>query len=224
MKARSVLFAAVAISGMFASSVSYAGPDFSGSNNDMGYLNIGDSGTITNIYQGLFSIPPNQIATSINYGYIPRNSLIRFDFHLTSGILGGATSATSNYDYVRNGVQWDGSSTNVSGQDPVQQGYRNGVAGTSLVFAVASFTPGANSSATAFTKIANYTHSTDENPSGYQYFSSTLFALLIANPQATGYITYAVTSLPLPAALPMLAAAVAGLFGFARKQRKVVAA
>lgn len=224
MTTRSVLFAAVAISGVFASSVSYAGPDFSGSNNNMGFLSIGNSGTITNIYQGLYSIPPNEVASSINYGYIPRNSQINFTYHLTSGIIGGATSATSNYNYVNNGNQYNGSSVNVSGQAPIQGGFVNGVAGVSQVFASAYYTPGQNLSATGSTRISNYTQRTLENPLGYQYFSSTLFAVLLSNPQATGYITYAVTSLPLPAALPMLATAVAGLFGFARKQRKVVAA
>jgi hypothetical protein len=219
MKIRSVIFAVVALSGLLTSTAANAGPDFSGSNVNMGYLSVGDSGTITNIYQGLFSIPPNEVAQSLAYGYIPRNSVINFTYNLTSGILGGGTTATSSYDYMRAGNHYNGSSTNVSGFAPVQQGFINGVAGVSQVFSVANYTQGSGMTATATTQVANYTASSVGNPNGYQYFTSALVALLLQNPQATGYITYTVSSIPLPAAFPMLAVALGGMFGFARKRK-----
>jgi hypothetical protein len=218
MKIRSVVFAVVALSGLLTSTAANAGPDFSGSNTNMGYLNIGDSGTITNIYQGLFSLPPTQVAQSLAYGYIPRHSKINFTYNLTTGILGGSTTSTTSYDYMHAGNHYNGISTNVAGSAPVQQGYVNDVAGVSQVFATASYTQGFFS-ATAATQIANYTASTVSNPQGYQYFTTALVALLLQNPAATGYITYSVTSLPLPAAFPMLAMALGGMFGFARKRK-----
>ena len=225
MKIRSALFTAVAVTGMLGASAANAGPNFTGSNVDMGFLTVGSFGTITNIYQGLFSIPPNEVAQSIDAGYIPRNSVINFTYHLTSGILAGATTSTSDYNYMLGGNHYNGNSTNVSGFAPVQAGYINGVSGVSQVFATANYTQGAGS-ATGHTQIANYTGSTVTNVLGYQHFSTTLIALLLQNPQATGYITYNVSSIPLPASFPMMVLAEAGLFGFARmsQQRKAFAA
>ena len=220
MKLRS-LIASVAFFAVSASSA-FAGPcdapNYCGSNVDMGQVAVGQSGTITNIYSALFSLPPNVIGSGVTYGLLPTNAQITFNYSFT-GLTGGQLTSYSNYNYTNAGNLYQGSSTGDSFSGNNAVGTTNGIASAPLVLATANLNVVNPGNSTGTVRITNLTNT-------FQQFQSAFFGALSQFPAGVGTITYNVSSVPLPAALPMFTALLASVFGFARfnRNRKAVAA
>jgi hypothetical protein len=98
MKLRSLIIAAVASTAVFASTAAQAlVVDFNGSNVDMGNLQVGQTGTITNILQQ----NGNQYQ-SIVIGNLPKLSHIIFTYVFPVDYIAGAFDAKITYDYMKN--------------------------------------------------------------------------------------------------------------------------
>jgi len=223
MKLRSLIIAAAASSAIFASTAAQAlVVNFSGSNVNMGNLQDGQTGTISNI----LTLNGSHQYESLVLGNLPRLSEVTLYYTFPVDYVAGALDAKITYDFMQSGVHHNGFSEATSQTDIFgnttnglsQQGYLNGIAGVSQVFATALLTTPGNNTATGKVQFANYTQF-------FQQFNSSKFIGLFCNcEQNVGTITYEVSSIPLPASLPMVLLAVGGLFGFTRMNRKSVAA
>ena len=191
--------------------------DFSGSNVTMGTVHDGQYGTISDLYQSLFTVPPNAVGGGSIFGYLPSNTAITFSYSFT-GLAAGNLQANSDYNYTLGGNTYNGTGSADSQLGSTATGFTNGVASAPLVFATAGLTvtdPGTSHGTVTFTNTS----------SSFENFESIFTGLLHTSPAAIGSATYAVSSIPLPAAAPMFGALIAGMFGFARsRKRKALAA
>lgn len=208
------LFVAVAIAASLSFSSARAGEvNFSGSSVNMGSVTVGQYGTISNIYQTLFTLPPNVIGSGEVFGFLPNKAIITFTYTLT-GLVDGMIQGFGAYNHNIGGTQYQGSSLADSDGYFTANGTVNGLASTPLVLASANLTPG--NPAVGTVTISNTSGSLAQ-------FQSLFFGILQALPRGVGTINYVVSSVPLPAALPMLGALLAGMFGFAARRRKLAA-
>lgn len=202
----------IALTGFFVASVSSgafaAVVDFDGINVNMGTVEVGQSGTITNnVSESFFS--PYYFDTTNDFGFLPSNSVITFSYTFASGsLVGGTVKSYGSYDYNVSGVNYHGNSAADANAPTVSSGYTNGSATTPLVLATANITPTGGK-----TTIIN-------NSGGLAQFQSIFAGLLNATGGITS-ITYNVSAVPLPAALPMFGSLIAALFGlnYARNRR-----
>ncbi|MBY0407629.1 MAG: hypothetical protein K2Q01_08045 [Rickettsiales bacterium] len=178
--------------------------NYTGTNKNMGTVAAGQTGTLNNNFTSV-TIPFTgglRFRTSFAYGLLPAYSKITFTYSLANlqSTTGLNTGALYNYelggdDYA--GVAFANRTVNTA------VGTINGSAAAPLVFASANLTGN-----TATTSILN-------TSAGFAAFETFFSGFLRGSPN----LTYAVSAVPLPAALPMFAAALAGMFGFARKRR-----
>lgn len=205
--------AAFAASTVAVSSAAFAGPvDYSGSSVNMSTVSIGQFGTITDLYKTLFSIPPNQIGGGAIYGLLPQNAKITFSYTFT-GLIDGNLGGNTSYHYNNGGNVFDGSAHADSTGTHYSAGTVNGVNSAPLVFAAANLNvvnPGTSTGSVSFINVG----------SNFASFEAIFSGFLTSTPRGVGSATYAVSSIPLPAALPMFASLLAGMFGFARFGRK----
>ncbi|MBY0407992.1 MAG: hypothetical protein K2Q01_09890, partial [Rickettsiales bacterium] len=168
--------------------------DFSGSNVNMNAVHVGQSGTITNLYQTLFTLPPNVVGSGNIFGFLPSNSMITFSYTFT-GLVDGVLEGNTNYSY-NNGNLFEGSAyANSQTGFAGSQGFINGVSSAPLAFAAANLNvvnPGTSTGTVRFWNTSD----------AFSQFSSLFSGLLTASPRGVGSATYAVSSIPLPAALP----------------------
>ncbi len=139
-------------------------------------------------------------------------SQINFHYSFTAGVQGGDLTSYVSYNYLKNGHQYHGSSTGDSTTGVHNYGFVDANPGTSLVFATADLHTVTAGTTTGNTQVTNYT-------SLAQQFYSALSAVIAANPHSVGTITYSISNIPLPASLPVVMLALAGL-GFAAHQKR----
>ena len=173
--------------------------NYSGSSDDFGTVAIGQSGTVTNNL--------SLTGTSTDTGYLPNDATITFTYNFSS-LLGGSLSSAGAYNLNSN-TGLSGYSYDVSGQSPVSAGYNNGAASAALVLATANLNGADTAGTTTITNLSG---------SAAQFQS--IFSGLTALGNVVS-ISYAVSAVPLPAAFPLFAVALAGLAGFSmwRKRR-----
>jgi hypothetical protein len=221
MKFRSLIIAAVAASAIFASTSAKAVVvDFSGSNVNMGNLQNGQSGTISDI----LAPAPFHLYQSLINGALPRMSVVTFTYSFPTFFLIGSLDSQISYDYMHSGNHYNGSSQATSVTDVffnttdglTQQGYINALPTVSQVFATAHLTTPGDGTATGTVTFANYTQSLQDFTS---QFLGAFSALCEGHP--VGTINYVVSSIPLPASLPMMLMAMGGLFGISRRKSAV---
>lgn len=205
-------FVAAAAFAVAASSANATVVNFSGSSVNMGTVEIGQTGTITDLYQTLFTLPPNVVGGGNVFGFLPSNAKIVFSYTFT-GLKDGVLLDYSSYNYNSGGDVYAGSATGHSQDGNAASGTINGIASAPLVFANANLTVVDPGTSTGTTTIIN-------TSGAFAQFESLFFGLLSLSPLGVGSATYAVSAVPLPAALPMFAAALACLFGFSRARRK----
>jgi hypothetical protein len=192
--------------------------NFSGAHVNMGNVDYGQTGAITNLYQTLFTLPPHIIGGGDAYGFLPANAKITFSYTFT-GLEDGQLQSYSSYNYKQGGNQYFGSATADTKSFGTAVGTVNGLPSAPLVFASADLNVVNPGTSTGTTTIFNTT-------SAMVQFESLFFGLLNASPRGVGSATYAVSSIPLPAALPMFLALIGGfaVFSRVRKNRSAVSA
>ncbi|NBO19143.1 MAG: hypothetical protein EBV03_07970 [Proteobacteria bacterium] len=187
--------------------------NFSGSSVNMGSVAVGQFGTITNIYQTLFTLPPHVVGSGEAFGFLPHNAKITFTYTL-NGLLDGQLQGYSAYDHILGGNHYQGSAIADSDGSASASGTINGGASSPLVFASANLSVGNPSVGTVVMT----------NVSGaFASFQTLFFGILAAFPVGSGVINYNVSQVPLPAALPMFGALLAGMFGVSRRRKQVAA-
>ncbi|NBO18886.1 MAG: hypothetical protein EBV03_06615 [Proteobacteria bacterium] len=204
----STLVAALALSAStaYASVVDFVGTHPAGTFHnvvDMGHTSIGQTGTLTNWY---FTAPFGQI-TALQTGYIPAHSRIVFTYT-------GFSTATNAYGYFQGAYNYTSGADNHTGLsfadttgDYGNTGTLNGVPtpGTALIYATANIND---------TQIVG----TITNRSSTEAVFDLFQWAFLGGSEATA--TYAVSGVPLPAALPMFSALLMGMFGMRRYTRK----
>ena len=187
--------------------------NYSGSSVNMGQASVGQFGTISNIYDALFLLPPNVVGSGETFGFLPHNAKITFSYTL-DGLVDGQLQGYSTYDHHIGGDHYQGSALADSDGTYSSSGSINGSPSASLVMSTANLNLGDPSTGTV----------TITNTSGaFAAFQSLFFGVLNAA-NNSGSINYAVSAVPLPAALPMFAALLAGMFGFKNRRKHAVAA
>ena len=175
---------------------------FTGNNVNMGTVSAGDSGVIGNI-----GSVGRTIISQIS-GTLPANTLITFTYDFSGDLDFGFLSATGSYSYTDGPNSFTGfaSGTNSTGSNSA--GFVNGSPSTALAVSSAQvdFT---NNTATAI--IQN-------NSSGAVSFLDLFVGLVTGSRNLE--ISYNVSAVPLPAALPLFGAAIAGLMGFSYRRKK----
>lgn len=173
---------------------------YSGSAVDLGTVVAGQSGTIAN--------PLSVLDTSTDSGSLPNNTAITFSYTI-SGFTGTSLTDNGSYSYTKNGAVFSGSSSDVSGLAPVSTGTTSGAVSTALVLASANLNAAGTLGTTTITNISG---------SAAQFQS--IFSGLQTSLGRSVSISYSVSAVPLPASLPMFAAVLAGMVGFAMLRRK----
>lgn len=208
-------FAGIALAAALVSTSASADEvNFSGSSVNMGTVAVGQYGTISNIYQTLFTLPPNVIGSGDAYGFLPKNAKITFTYNI-AGLIDGKVQGYGSYNYNQAGNSYMGSAIADSTGYSYHEGSINGGASTPLVTAAANLTYGNPSIGTVV--VTNTSDSLAQ-------FQSLFFGILNGASLSSGFINYVVSAVPLPAALPMFGAMLASVFGVARFRRKRVAA
>jgi hypothetical protein len=203
--------AAVLLTGLMAAGVSQASViDFDGSMADLGTVAAGQTGVITNNFSGS-PAGSFEFGTGSDYGFLPTDTAITFTYTY-SNMAAGSLNAYDSYHYTSGGSVFSGSSSGTSSQAPVSVGYTNGAASAPLVLAAANLNSALTAGSTSFVNTS----------SGLAQFQSA-FAGLFNSTGRVVSVSYTVSAVPLPAALPMFATVLAGLAAFAayRKRRAV---
>jgi hypothetical protein len=196
----------ILLAGFFAVSSLVCAPAAQASIVNLGTVNPGESGSLPGNYSNLMSGAS---------GFIQSNSIITFTYTFNPSPVFGSLIGNGSYgtpvDYQY------GESTAIAGGAPVSTGYTGGIASTPLVFATANLTTLGNTT-TGVVTVSNFSNVLAS-------FSSLFFGLL-GSPSGIQTLTYNVSAVPLPAALPLFGALIASLFGFRhfRKQGDAVVA
>lgn len=174
---------------------------------DMGHTSVGQTGTL---YDWYFTVPSGQ-STALQTGYIPANSSITFTYNNFSTDTNAYGYAQAAYNYTAGPNNYTGLYFADTTGDHGNTGSVNGVStiGSALLYATANI-----NDKKIVTTISNYS-------SVEAVFDLFQWAFLSGT---TASATYAVSSVPLPATLPMFAMVVMGLFGVKRFRRKKAAA
>jgi len=211
---RSSIFATalVLISTLVASSAAQAVMvNYSGTNTNMGVLNYGQFGVLNNNYVIKHISATENFDVSQAFGYLKAKEKVTFTYTLP-GLLIGTASMHGSYSYVLSGNTYAGEADANSDTGNSSSGQTNGFSSSPLVFATAMV--GTN---IARTTIVNISH-------GLVNFK-TFFSGVLLRGFTGPSLTYNVSTVPLPAALPMFALLIGGFFGFSQlsRQRKSLA-
>jgi hypothetical protein len=205
MKIRRLLhLAGFALCGVFASSpASAVVVDYSGFNINMGNVAIGQTGTIDADHLG------NLIVNRIT-GTLPSNSMITFSYNFAGDIDWGALLSGVGYSYTDAGHNYAGYSIEIPpGPVSFSYGEVDGFPSTALAVASAQIDFSNNKASVI---IKNFS-------SGVANYVSLFLGSVLRNQDLE--IAYAVSAVPLPAALPMFALGLGALVGLgARRKRK----
>lgn len=193
---------AVALAMAFGSNGAEAAYDYTGSSVDMGTVSVGDTGTIGNI--GNFG---PLVASNIS-GSLPSNSMITFTYSFSGNVATGVLGAFGDYDYNTGTDSFSGyaSSSNLFGSNSA--GIKNGSASTPLAVASAQIDY-SNNTATAVIKNIS---------SGTVDYLNMFVGFISGNKNLE--VSYSVSAVPLPAALPLFLAGLAALMGFSHRRKK----
>ena len=209
MNFRAKIFGAIAmvISTLSAGSANATIVNYTGTFVNMGNVLPSQQGEIFDNLVSLHAGPLFFSTAGANYGYLAAGQTITFDFSFAPGtLIVGSSSMSGNYSYVDGGNTYSGSANATSGGGNSSNGTINGFASSPLALASANVTVDH-----AQTQITNLS-------GGWLYFS-TLFSGLLTS--TTGFtLTYYVSQVPLPAGMPMLLLALAGMFAFAYNRKK----
>ncbi len=172
---------------------------------NMGLVSAGDSGVIDMSHSG------NLIVNSIT-GSLPSNSMITFSYDFDGNIDFGALSAGGQYAYNTGGSLFEGMTLDTTFSSPVAMGYTDGTPSPALALASAQIDFTGN---TATAVIKNLS-------SGIVHYAS-LFSGLFSGAK-TGTVSYVVSAVPLPAALPLFGLGLGAMAGFGIRRKKKLAA
>ena len=206
MKTKKFLIAAVFL--LAAGTAQASVVNFSGANVDMGTLAVGQSGTIANNYTST-SVGPYSFENGNDFGFLPTNSSVTFTYTF-SNLVAASMHSYGSYNYTSGGLTYIGSSSAYSNGSTTSVGSTNGVSSAPLTFASANV--GTSTGSTTIT-----------NTSGSLAQIQSLFSALFSSTGHLVSVTYNVSSVPLPASMPLFAAVLAGLFGmsYLRKRRSL---
>lgn len=176
----------------------------------MGSLVAGQTGSISYTAPGA--------AVHITEGALAAQTMLVFSYTFNNTLKNSASNAiAAAYNYNMGGDQYTGGAISYQSTPPTlflngdaSASTVNGAASAALLFATANLIKGENTAQVAITN----------NSMGVAGFINTM-TLLFNNPRISS-LTYSVTALssvPLPAALPMFASLLAGMFGFSRVRR-----
>lgn len=192
--------------------------DFDGAHVDMGAVDYGQTGTITNIYQELFTLPPQVVGGGSAYGFLPSNARITFTYTF-DGLDDGALRSYGAYDFISGGDRFQGNAVEQTPTVDAGGGFSsssatiNGAASSPLIFATADLSVLPSGTSVGTTSITNLS-------SSFASYESLFTGLLRQVPPGVGKAVYAVSVVPLPAALPMFLSLLAGFLGYGRYSRK----
>lgn len=203
---RFMLAAAVALGLAFtAGSASAATVNYSGSIINMGAVSIGQDGVIDADHDG------NLIVNNIT-GTLPAGSMISFSYNFAGDLQLGLLGESGSYSYTSGGHTYAGQALAFSPLGgSLAVGSVDGSPSTALVFASAQLDFVAN---TATAVIKNFS-------SGVVNYASLFMGLVGGNKDLQ--ISYQVSAVPLPAALPLFGAGLGALV-FGSRKRKAKAA
>ncbi len=212
MKIKNLLLIAgiMMISAIYVKPAAAVGVDFYGpyANMSPDPLTIGQTGTITGA-----SIVGDTVLNVIS-GTLPTGGMITFSYDF-DGLLGfgpSLLSATADYSYNNGGQLFEGYAAGVAGTSSgfsVAEGTVDGSASTALAFASAELkTFGFNSGTTVIRNLS----------AGTLDFASTFLGVVTGAKSFT--ITYEVSAVPVPAALPMFGLSLMALAGYRRRKSK----
>jgi len=178
---------------------------FTGDDVSMGTLSSGQSGVI-----GSIGNVGNVILSRVS-GTLPANTLVTFTYNFSGNLERGSLTSTANYSYIDGGDVFSGfvGDSNLTGSNSA--GNINGSPSTALAVASAQV-DFSNNTATAI--IQN-------NSSGAVSFLD-LFVGFVSGSKNLE-ISYNVSAVPLPAALPLFASAIAALAGLSYRRKKAAA-
>ncbi len=209
MKIQNLLMVAgmIFVSVIGAKPASAVGVDFTGPYVNMSPdpLVIGQTGTITGA-----SIIGDTVLNVIN-GTLPTGGMVTFSYNFDGNIGTPALlSATSDYSYENGGQLFEGFAVGVDGVGSnfsAAEGSVDGSASTALAFASAEI----QGSQTGTTIIKNLSAGTLD-------FVSTFLGTVIGSKNFS--ISYEVSAVPVPAALPMFVISLAVLVGYRKRKSK----
>ncbi len=176
--------------------------NYVGNINDMNTVSIGQTGTLSSANSGGLLVNDIQ-------GSLPSNSMITFTYNFGGDLLSGSLNSGSSYDYLLAGDNYNGGALNQAPSNTYYSfGTINGNPSTSLVVASAQIDATTD---TGMTSITN-------NSAGLATFASIFTGLIAGANNLT--ITYSVSAVPLPAALPLFGLGLSALgFGAWRRKR-----
>ncbi|MFK7839549.1 MAG: hypothetical protein AB8B83_04395 [Bdellovibrionales bacterium] len=179
---------------------------YTGNNVLMNPVVAGETGTIGNI--GNIG---RTIISQIS-GTLPANSLITFTYNFSGDLDFGYLSSTGGYNFTDGGSAFTGFATGNNATGSNAAGFVNGSPSTALAVASAQvdFT---NNTATAV--IQN-------NSSGAVDYLNLFVGLVTGSRDLV--VSYNVSAVPVPAALPLFGGAILGLMGFSHRRKKALAA
>ncbi len=177
--------------------------DYSGFNIGMGNVSVGQTGTIHADHLGNLIV--NQIT-----GTLPSNSMITFSYGFAGDIDWAALLTSTGYAYTDGGHDYAGYSIEIPpGPVSFSYGQVDGFPSTALAVASAQIDFSTN---TASVIIKNFS-------AGVANYVNLFLGSVLGNQNLE--IAYAVSAVPLPAALPMFALGLGALAGLgARRKRK----
>lgn len=178
--------------------------DYTGNDVDMGYLSLGQSGTITNNQK--FSSFLNSVS-----GYIPSNSMITFTYTLSGNALNTVLTNFASYFYetAAGDLYAGGAYANAPGSSGAI-GTVNGGVSSPLVLIFANLVDSTHGSVV----IKNYS-------ADVANFVAMIAGFMASSGVVSAY--YEVSSIPLPAALSMFGLGIAAVAGLGlRKKRSAI--
>ncbi len=201
---RHLLIAGITLLSFVGIDTANAAVDYTGSFVNMEELSIGQSGTISG-GNGFGNAVISQIT-----GYLPSNSMITFSYNFSGTLRGGLLASGGSYSYDDGIDSYEGFTVAMSaGSVSFSGGTVNGAPSDALAFSSAQIT-GTNAATTVI-----------ENFSGDFLGIMSLFIGAATGSKAY-IISYGVSEVPLPAALPMFGMGLVVIAGLrARKKRKV---
>jgi len=224
--------------------------NYSGDDVNMGTVAYGQSGTISNFFSSLSGSEDEKSTSGTVFGYLPTMSRIDFTYTMagTNTLVNFEVESYGSYDYTTHTPVPHHSTINTryhgysfydsSGEaddgyasSHVNVGYTNNKPSLMLVWAFAHLSTGAPTTASGVTTTPVHGNTwVQNNSSSLAYFNSTFEGAIkeiekkIESQETplglTGTLTYRVSAIPLPPALPLFAVLIAGMVGFVRLSRK----
>ncbi len=204
MNLRKILMVSIISIGLAfgANNASAAIVDYSGGDVNMGNVVVGQSGTITGDSLGALIV--NNIS-----GALPNNSMITFTYNFAGNLLGGILASGAEYSYNVGADNFSGSTLSINPMGlQYSFGTTNGTSSAALAMASAQIDFTAN---TATAIITN-------DSAGLLDFASFFTGLVIGDNNLS--VAYSVSSVPLPAALPLFGLGLTAFAGYSIRKRK----